>query len=452
MPEVHINGAEFTRGQLRFWNATDPYVMLSGGYGAGKTQALALKFLQLVESNWGTPGLILAPTWRTMKSTTFRRLRQTLRKALHPSEMPKLRDPHGECYLDFGNDAPIFLRSANNVDSFDGLDVGWLLGDEARYWKRDAWNVAQGRVRVKCPLPQVAIATTPAMGWLSDEFDAGKKGRRLIIAPTSENAQNLAPGFIDNLKESYSARLWKALIEGLFTILEGAVYEDFDVSAGSPWLVDFDPHAHPMVESKVYLAVDPGYRRSSWHWIVQKSPNQWVVFDSMSPDNRSDLANVRDVNARGWPIDEIWVDPAAKSAQSYEGADTLQALRQINTRSKRPLRWLEGMSREIAWGVDKTRVLLGCEGHPRRVHFARRLVAMERGKQRGILKDLSSYRYPDVKDGKAVSDQPLKDGVCDHGNDSFRYWACGMWLTSPLLRRTAYDLKGQKSPGYKAAA
>jgi len=161
---------------------------------------------------------------------------------------------------------------------------------------------------------------------------------------------------------------------------------------------------------------------------------------------------VRDINARGWPIDEVWVDPAAKSAQSYEGADTLQALRQLKTRRPRPLRWLEGMSREIAWGVDKTRVLLGCEGHPRRVHFAKRLLDIERGKPRGLLKDLAAYRYPDMKDGRPVSDQPLKDGITDHSADSFRYWACGMWLTSPVLRRMAYDLKDRKAPGYQAAA
>ena len=185
---------------------------------------------------------------------------------------------------------------------------------------------------------------------------------------------------------------------------------------------------------------------------MQRGPLNWVVFDELMPDGRSDTANVRDVNARGWPIDEVWVDPAAKSAQSYEGADTIQALRGIKTRRPRPLRWLQGMSREIAWGVDKTRVLLGCEGHPRRVHFAKRLLDLERGKQRGVLRDLAAYRYPDAKDGKAITDLPLKDGVTDHSCDAFRYWSCGMWLTDPTLRRTAHDLRGQKHAGYQMAA
>lgn len=425
---------------------------LLGGFGSGKTTGLALKLLQLKTENQDTPGLFVAPNWRTLWSVDYRAIRDVLSRVLQPHEMPRLVDKTAECYLDFGDGVPIFLRSANRIDSFDGVNAGWAVLDEVRYYSRAAYQTIKGRVRVPCRRPQTVCGSTPAFGILSEEFDSGKPNRNAIIAPTHENKRNLAEGFIEDLQQSYSKRILKAYVEGLFCVLEGAVYEDFDNSARSPWLVDFDPKAYPMVESKVYLAVDPGYRRSAWIWILERTPSDWVVFDELMPDDRSDLANVRDVNARGWPIDEIWIDPAARSAQSYEGADTLQAIRQINTRGPRPIRWLEGMSREIAWGVDKTRVLLGCEGHPRRVHFARRLLDLERGRPRGLLRDLAAYRYPELRDGRPTTDIPLKDGITDHFCDAFRYWAAGMWLTDPRLRRIAYDLKGKTSPGYKAAA
>jgi hypothetical protein len=355
--------------------------------------------------------------------------------------------------LDFGDGVPVFLRSAHNIESFDGVNAGWAVLDEARYYSPQAWQVIKGRIRLPCKRPQTAVTSTPAYGVLSDEFDSGKKNRSVIIAPTRENERNLAEGFIEDLEQSYSKRALRALVEGRFTILEGAVYEDLDVgSRDSPWMVDFDPTRYPMVESRVLLAVDPGYRKSAWTWFVETGACEWIAFDELIADNASDDANIREVNARGWPIDEIWVDPAAKATQSYEAASTLTALKAIKTRRPRPIRMLRGANREISFGVDKTRVLLGGDGvHPRRIKFARRLLDIERGKERGLCKSLGAYRYPDLKNGKPISDQPLKDGMHDHFCDAARYLCVGLWLTIPALRRMDHRLRSETSPGFEAA-
>ena len=39
----------------------------------------------------------------------------------------------------------------------------------------------------------------------------------------------------------------------------------------------------------------------------------------------------------------------------------------------------------------------------------------------GIIEDLFSYRYPEHKEGFAIKEQPLKDGLHDHGIDALRY-------------------------------
>lgn len=440
-------------GQLAFAEAVDREVLLSGGYGAGKTLGLAVKFMRLRSINYPAPGIVVAPNWRTMWSVTYRRIMAVLKKVYPKGSLPRLVDKQQECFLDFRDGGgPVYLRSAKNVDGYDGLDVGWGLGDECRYWSAFAYNVLQGRIRVKCQQPQLALVSTPSMGWLSDAFNSDIEDRRLIIAPTSENAHNLAPGFIENLKLSYSPRLWRALIEGEFTILEGAVYEAFDPSAKSKWLVDFEPNDKTLSD-KVYLAVDPGYRRSSWMWIAKTGRTQWTVFDQVQLDGKSDQQAVEIVNERGWPIDEIWVDIAADATQSYEGADTLRAMRGIKTRTRSPLRMLTGANREIAFGVDKVRVLLGDEerAESRRLLFARSLHRGERGKKRGIIKSLGSYGYPELKDGRPVTDNPLKDGVYDHDCDALRYWGVGMWATTPELRRLDPRM-ATGGVGYRTAA
>jgi len=430
-------------------------VFFSGGFGSGKTSGASAKLPQLMADNPRAPGLVLAPNWRTMWAVTYRRIMTTLRRIMPKHALPTLRDRHGDCFLDFGNGVPVFLRSAKNVDGYDGLDVGWMIIDEARHMSRMAWNVAQGRMRARCDRPQAIVVSTPEMGWLSDEFDSGRPDRELIVAPTRENAHNLAPGYIENLKESYSPRLWRALVEGIFTILEGAVFEAFDPRGSSPWFVDFEatPQSVYFASRRVYLCVDPGYRRSAWLWVVEDDDLNWVVFDELMLDGTSDTIAVRKVNERGWPIDEIWCDPAAGNTQSFEGASTLTVLREVKTRTRNAVRTITAANREIAWGVDKLRVLLGDPDNdqPIRIRFARKLLDYERRKERGIVKDLGAIKYPETKDGRPVVDVPLKDGVTDHSTDALRYWSISRWLMVPKLRRLDARLAATGQAGWKVA-
>lgn len=444
--QADIDVAQLTPAQRRALRSTSRQVLMSGGFGSGKTTALAIKMLQLKAENPNVPGLVLAPTWGVLWSTTVRRLISLLRIS---GFSYNIRDRSGECYLDLGDGQPIFLRSAKKPETFDGLDVGWMVGDECRHWGRHAYDVGIGRVRVPCPLPQSAFFSTPSMGWLSDEFDAGKPGRELIVAPTKENAKNLAPGFIENLRLSYSPRLQRAVIDGAFTVLEGSVYEAFDGSSTSPWLVDYNPAKFP--QRRTYLWLDPGYRRSAWIFVHKVSDAEWVCFDELILDDCSDSAAVERVNAKGYQIDEIWTDPAADNVQSIVGFDTLQMLRKIKVRSVRAIRTIVDPWRSISWGVDKVRTMLGGEGMPMRLFFARSLIEKERRLPRGLIKDLTAYRYPEVKDGKAVTDQPLKDGLHDHFNDALRYGVAGLWLSTPALRSLDPALRTQ-SQGWKIAA
>lgn len=446
MFETSIKRSQVSRGQWAFLSSRAPVVLLAGGFGAGKTLGLGLKVLQLKAANPGVPGLLMAQTWRALWSVTVRRLMGFLRRSLPKRLMPRIKDRTGECYLDFGDGVPVFLRSAHDESSFDGLDVGWACGDEARHWPVRSHEVLLGRVRIPCPVCQIAYASTPAMNWLDAEFNCGRPNRELVTSPTQDNARNLAPGFIENLRLSYSKRMWKAVVEGRFTVLEGAVYEAFDGDRDSPWMVDhkFEPHL------TTCLAVDPGFRRSAWLWVQETTDTSWCVYDELMPDNTSDDACVQMVNDRDWPIDEIWVDPAAEQTQSTFNLDTIAMVKAIKARSRAPIRYIVQPFNRVAYGVDKLRTLLGdpAENQPIRITFDRGLVDRERTMERGIIKNLSAYRYQELRDDKPVSDVPLKDGLNDHGCDALRQLAVGKWLSSPL-RGIDERLKKLKERGYR---
>ena len=447
MTTLNIHYSDLNPSQRALLRSRERNVAMLGGFGSGKTTAGALKTLQLHACNPGVPGGLFAPHWATLWSTTYRALERLLSQ-VPVSQRPRVVDKSGACYLDFGDGAPIYLRSMKNTASFDGLDLGWFVLDEGRHCSKLAWQIALARARRKCPYPQRVVVTTPAYGYLSDEFNSGKPNRRVIYAPTVENQRHLDSEFVDDIKLSYSERMQRAYLEGKFTVLEGAVFELFDEADDSPWMVDFDRTPGTMLDSKVYLAIDPGYRKSAVIWILEESPREWVVFDELMLDMTVDVDLVEAISKKGWPVDEIWVDPAATAKQSYEGGSTLRALRTIPCRTKAPIRWLSGANREIPFGVDKLRSLLGGGSQPIRVRFNRKLKDRERRWERGIIKDLARLRFPEHKDGRPIDDRPEKDGVSDHSTDALRYWATGMCLTDPVLRNLDPQLRS-KSGGFK---
>ncbi len=445
---------EFNPGQLKYIQATSPFVLLAGGFGSGKTTAGAVKIVQLAAMNPGLPGLVLAPNWTTLKSVVLRALRK-LFLSVPRAQLPldalaallRIHDPTQERYLDWGGGTHIFLRSMHDVASFDGLDVAWVYGDEMRHATREAYSVAIARVRLKsAPFPQRAFTSTPKIGWLSDEFNTGKSGRELIVAPTLENRANLQEEYIDGLRASYSKRMQRAVIEGLFTVLEGSVYEAFDVRSEQGRKERVLPLTHPANNlraqnwQKTILAIDPGFRRSAVLWIREIDKLQWAIIHQWMPDNMSmgDVAmRINEYNkAHEIYIDEVHVDPAADSTELATGLDVAAILDTIATRDGRPHTiWCTGIYRGIAYGVDKLATLLGDpqNGLPVRLFMTEALLKEEtEANNRGIVKSLEAYAYGEVKDGKAMSDVPVKDGLHDHACDCARYCAVLLWLTTDL--------------------
>ena len=446
---ITLEASEFNPSQLRWLESQASYSLMCAGVGSGKSTAGRAKIMLLKGANGHLPGLVIAQTYGALFTNIVDPLME-LYEQVPVSHRPKLRSS-GKMgpRLVFPDGCVVYLRSAEIPKGYDGLTVAWLYGDEIKDWSWKAYLVAIERVRIKAaPMSQRAFTSTPRWNWMNDEWNTEKKNREVIRCGTAENAHNLPDDYIENLKLTYSPRLQKAMLLGKFSIMAGAVFEEFDPDpAESEWFVDFDPVDNKkdrkyLDSHKVMMAVDPGFRRSAYLWIVEhpgndERPSSWTVFDQYTPDNTTDVGDVEVINQREWPVDEIWVDPAAGATQSYEGTDTLTALSHVRPREHgaRILRSTRAF-RSIPFGIDKLRILLGgYEDMPRRLKFAHRVARQERGRPRGTVKDLGALRYEEVKDGRPVTDKPLKDGLTDHTTDALRYWAVGRWMTDPELRK-----------------
>jgi hypothetical protein len=430
----NINVEQLNPSQYTYFKGKDPFLLMSAGFGTGKTTVGAFKIVQLACVNRYVPGLIVAQSWTALKSTILRKLRQVTGLPL------PVMDPMGERYITLDGFTPIYLRTAHNPGLMDGLDVGWVYADEIRHYKKAAYDIMIARRRVPCSLPQNAFTSTPTIGWMSDEFDSDLPNRHVIHASTHENIKNLAPGYISDLEAAWSKRLRQAVIYGQFVVLEGAVFDAFDKKNG-PWYIDYTP----VPERKTRLWIDPGYRRSSVIWCQEVSKFKWCCIDQLHLDDRSMeyvVGVINDMNKnRDYHIDEIWCDPAADAKDQATEINVMQVLRDIKCRNKytKNIRYTTGLYSGISWGVERTRVLLGNPEEEREpmLYFNRHMVAREKASNgRGVIKSLSALSYP-TKEGKPVVDEPEKDGVHDHATDALRYGAVGLYLTTGLRQHLA---------------
>jgi hypothetical protein len=388
----------------------------------------------------------VAQSWTAIESTLLARLRTVTGLALKVSGADRS--------IRISGGPPIFIRTADAPEYMDGLDVGWLVGDELRHWSRKAYDIAISRVRVPCPLPQRAFASTPAVGWMSQEFDTDKPGRNVVFGSTSENAHNLADGYVANLEASWSPRMQQAALHGQFVVLEGAVYDAFDHSIRSPWIEEYD--AERWSQTPAELWVDPGYRRASVLW-VRPHPTRaltWVVFDQLMPEDQSMERTVEQINAANRLVGDIVVDPAAGAKDQATEVSVRDVLKQIRRVGR--IRAPAGYYRGIAWGTERVRATLGdpAAGVASRLVFSRQLCESEgapRVHGRGIMRSLASLRYPEARDGRAIVDEPLKDGVYDHAVDSLRYGVVLKWLTTPL-RQLLASADRNLGPGHTTLA
>jgi hypothetical protein len=460
--KLRFKARDFNEAQLAALRCRATNLLCAGGYGSGKTTIGAAKIMQLSSANPGVPGLVIGQSLTAIRSTIL----TALAKFMPNKKIPKVWEsgPDGRRFISFdGGHTPIYVRSASRPDLLDGLDVGWIVGDEARYWPRAGYDVALGRIRVKCPYPQFFLASTPAVNWLAEEYDAGKPNRPVITMPTWLNQDNLRSDYIDELRTGYSLRLQKAVIEGRFTVLEGAVFDKFDPDPGlkgerSPWVIDYDFNLHG--HKKTFLFIDPGYRRPAVVWVRELAPLQWVAFHQDMTENIPMTHLVDRINR--WnlknqvQVDEVWVDPAALQKDQASEIDVLSAMREIDTRRRRPIRLTTGIFASVAFGIERVRVMLGDPeiGQPIRLKFSRELYDSERRGQanrRGVIKSLQSYAYPDIKEGRVLTDMPIVDPLHSHAVDAVRYGCVGLMLTTPALRASVKEARNAKNIGVKTA-
>jgi phage terminase large subunit len=216
------------------------FLALIGGYGSGKSRALAAKAVMKCILNPGLEGGILSPTLGLAKDVLVPAIDEVLTQLELQYQYTASPQPIYRVRVK-GKTSRISIRSFENTKRLVGSNWAWAGIDEIdtvepKLARRGLQKVI-GRCRIGTGVAQIFMVSTPEgyrLMWEFFERDAYdehgnmKSDRRIIRAKSTDNPF-LDASFLDSMRNQYSPELLKAYMEGQFCNLEQlTVYSAFD--------------------------------------------------------------------------------------------------------------------------------------------------------------------------------------------------------------------------------
>jgi hypothetical protein len=395
-----------------------------GGVGSGKSRTLMEAAVSAAVENPGCDGMLVAPTFPMLWRILIPAWEKACPRELRPRHLK------GEQRYVMWHGGSVWYGTAKDPSSLEGTNLAWYAGDESRYWPRQSHVNMLSRLRLATARSlQGMYATTPGMGWLEEEFNTGRLGRRAFRMSTRENAKNLDPDFIPNLERTLSPRQAKAIIEGFFTVLEGQVYEEYDESRH---LIDweYDPSLATWIfwdfgirQAAILFAQSTGDLWRITRDGRQIPPHSLILFGEIMPEQKPTKAQVPLAKAwlKGRPVHRIACDPAGKQRSQESGMQNIQVLQEA---FERIVGWEEDfVERHIPNRIARVQGALSpSDGSPPTLYFARSLTQHPNGSpeaRRGIVQALRGVVYPE-KQGRQTSDIPVESELT-HAIDALEY-------------------------------
>lgn len=370
------------RYQTEAFYAKERFVAVISGIQGGKTFTGALWSRTESDKNPNGTGLICAPTYKILQQSTlpkFFEINQDLQKYYKK----------GDSVIEVPNRGKIYIRSTENPNTLEGMTLSWCWADEAGQMSVEAWINIQGRLSIlqgRC-----FITTTPYyFNWLATDFlEQFRKNNPdyRVVQFTSVDNPYFPKEEYERVKTVMDKRVFERRYMGLFTKMEGLVYDDFN----------YNLHTFleaPKTFNNIVAGIDWGYTAPASITIIGDVDGIFYEIDEFygSKKTTAELVEIAKNLRDRYKVNRFYADSAEP--------DRIEEFRRSG------LYVLEA-NKDIEFGTNKVRQLIK-EG---RFKVGRNC--------KYTLDEIEHYHYPETKEGQEEKEQPMK--IDDHAMDSIRY-------------------------------
>ena len=339
--------------------------MYQGGYGAGKSFFLTYKLIKLSAQNKGVAGGLLSPSLPEFKRDMLPLFLEAMQHI--PGSRYYSSGRYGYHFSFPWTSAPLFVFTAERPVKGPNLGYGGVNEHSLMHFDRVREFLA--RMRVKCPVRQVAFAGTPEdeFNWLDDFVkQQEQRGRIAIRTATSFDNPYNAEGYADDLLANLDEKAAQVYVYGIPGRLDG----DFFFYAYKPSVNDYPIERQPGHLVHVTLDFNVGRMTASFgHVLGSGDRKQIVFFDELLLEGNSGTEEMGRAILARYDKDELLItcDASGKNRKT-SGVSDVRALeslglkvryKTVNPRIRRSQLLVNGLlaRRKILLNPDKCPLL-----------------------------------------------------------------------------------------------
>ena len=335
-----------------------------GGFGSGKSFALACKLLTLAMANPGTTLMALEPTFPLLRTVLFPTLDAVLEQFDIAYNFRTSPQPEYLIHLPTGT-CKVLCQSEENWSRLRGQNISCCVADELDTLPvetaQKCSEMLLARMRTG-QLNQLAVASTPeGYRWAYRTFvERDGPDKRQITVDTRDNP-HLPAEFVPSLERNYPSQLIAAYLSGQYVNMAScSLYPDFDRSRH--YTDDL-----PRDLDTIYIGVDINVGNSVTEHLVRRGDCFHFIGEAVYRDTPQMAAGLRDRYPRHFRAGRLVLIPDASArqrstaaAQESDVSILKKAGHRVETQQVNPLVQDRVNAFNVLIGQDRVKVSNAC--------------------------------------------------------------------------------------------
>lgn len=362
-----------TAPQKAFMESDKKFRAGVGGVGWGKTAVGCMCSMQEAFKQPGSLGVIVAPTYSSIRDVILRELPNWLPQELVLSYNKTDKE------MKLINGSTILFRSAKDeaqIERLRGLSIGWGWIDEATLLPKLVLDILTARLRQPdIEKYKLWMTCTPRKGWLYDMIQAGLSDEWFILDNIASDSNRFLPnGYTESLKALYTGQFYDQEVLGKWVDFEGLV-----------WKIRMLEGLLPGKMVNTWYGIDIGWEHPSSIIVIKEFAGVFYVVDEFYEVHTHDEDIIRELKRlwKVWGEGRSYVDPSVPRTIVKLNSEKLHANAANN-------KVMDGL-RVVRALFDTGKLFI----HPRCINLKR---------------EIEGYQW---KDGDKEEPEKINDDACD---------------------------------------